>query len=88
MYFLFHNLKMELEGKAYASNNNTVNDELLASDLFKTAETLSELPAETPIQTYIDRLKELKKGGSRRNRRNRHFLKTRRASYRNRKSSH
>jgi hypothetical protein len=92
MYFLFHNLKMELEGKAYSSNNNSVNDELLASDLFKTAESLSELPAETPIQTYIDRLKELKKGGSRtrsrRNRRNTHFHKTRRASYRNRKSSH
>jgi len=64
MYLLFHNLKMELEGKAYASNN--VNDELLASPLFKAAESLSELPAETPIQNYIDVIKGLKKGGSRR----------------------
>ena len=66
MYLLFHNLKMELEGKAYASNN--VNDELLASPLFKAAESLSELPPETPIQNYIDVIKGLKKGGSRRSR--------------------
>jgi serine/threonine protein kinase len=67
MYYLFHNLKMELEGKAYGSNN--VDEALLASDLFKAAESLSELPAETPIQNYIDVIKGLKKGGSRRTRR-------------------
>ena len=75
MYFLFHNLKMELEGKAYASNN--VDEKLLASPIFKAAESLSELPAETPIQNYIDVIQGLTKGGSRRSRHNRRAVRTR-----------
>jgi serine/threonine protein kinase len=81
MPYLFHNLKMELEGKAYASNN--VDEELLASDLFKLAESLSELPAETPIKTYIDRLQGLKGGfrNTRRLRRLRLATRTRKNMY-------
>ena len=75
MFLLFHSLKMELEGKAYASNN--VDEKLLASPIFKAAESLSELPAETPIQNYIDVIKGLTKGGSRRSRHNRRAVRTR-----------
>jgi len=87
MPYLFNNLKIVLEGRAYSSNN--VDEALLASPLFKTAETLSEIPVETSLETYIGSLigvqesqdlqeaQELKKGGSRRGRRNRRVVRTR-----------